>query len=110
MRPRVVVTGLGAVSPLGLSAEASWEAALAGRSGVRTIEFYDSSPMAIRIAGQVPEFDLRDYVEPRFEVIPGNRRVRFGLAATEMALADAGLLAREPSAEEHRAYCDAQQR
>jgi 3-oxoacyl-[acyl-carrier-protein] synthase II len=91
MRRRVVVTGLGAVSPLGLSVEASWASALAGRSGIRTIDIYDPTPLRTHIAGLVPPFDVRDFVEPRFGFGPTNRRLRFGLAATEMALRDAGL-------------------
>lgn len=91
MRRRVVVTGIGAVSPIGLSSEESWSSALAGRSGIRTIDIYDPSPLRTHIAGLVPPFDVRDFVEPVHEFLPDNRRLRFGLAATEMALRDAGV-------------------
>lgn len=91
MRRRVVVTGIGAVSPIGLSAEASWASALAGRSGVRTIDIYDPTPLRTHIAGLVPPFDVGDYIEPKFEFHPENRRLRFGLSAVAMALGDAGV-------------------
>jgi 3-oxoacyl-[acyl-carrier-protein] synthase II len=88
---RVVVTGLGAVSPLGLSVEASWEAASEGRSGIRTIDIYDPAPLRTHIAGLVDPFDVGDFVAPKFGFPASNRRLRFALAATEMALRDAGL-------------------
>ncbi len=91
MRRRVVVTGLGAVSPIGLSAETSWTAALAGQSGVRTIDIYDPSPLRTHIAGLVAPFEVSDFIEPRHAFHPENRRLRFGLAAVEMALVDAGV-------------------
>lgn len=91
MKRRVVVTGLGAVSPIGLSAETSWTAAIAGQSGVRTIDIYDPSPLRTHIAGLVAPFDVTDFIEPRHAFHPENRRLRFGLAAVEMALVDAGV-------------------
>jgi 3-oxoacyl-[acyl-carrier-protein] synthase II len=91
MRRRVVVTGLGAVSPLGLSVDESWASALAGRSGIGKIDIYDPSPLRTHIAGLVRPFDVRDYVTPAFDFAPANRRLRFALAATEMALSDAGV-------------------
>ena len=91
MRRRVVVTGIGAVTPLGLTAEASWRAAVEGRSGIRRIDFFDASPLKTQIAGIVDPFDLADYVRPRVEVPADNRRVRFALAAAEMAVKDSGL-------------------
>jgi 3-oxoacyl-[acyl-carrier-protein] synthase II len=91
VRRRVVVTGIGAVSPLGLTAESSWEAAVAGRSGIRTIDFYDATPLKTRIAGVVDAFDLSSIVTPRVPVPPDNRRVRFAMAAAEMAVRDSGI-------------------
>lgn len=91
MKRRVVVTGIGAVSPIGLSAEQSWASALAGRSGVRTIDIYDPLPLRTHIAGLVPPFEVGEFIEPKFEFHPENRRLRFGLAAVAMALGDAGL-------------------
>ena len=91
MRRRVVVTGLGAVSPIGLSVEESWESVLAGRSGIGTIDIYDPSPLRTHIAGLVPPFDVHDFVDPQHPFHSDNRRLRFGLAATQMALRDAGI-------------------
>ena len=56
-RRRVVVTGIGAVTPLGLTAETTWSGMLAGRSGVRTIASFDPSRVTSRIAGEIPDFD-----------------------------------------------------
>ena len=91
MRRRVVVTGLGAVSPIGLSVEESWKSALAGRSGIGTIDIYDPSPLRTHIAGLVPPFDVHDFVDPQHPFHSDNRRLRFGLAATQMALRDAAI-------------------
>lgn len=91
MTRRVVVTGMGAVTPLGLTVEASWQGAIAGRSGIREIDFYDASPLKTRIAGIVDPFDVSDYVQPVFPIPADNRRARFALAATEMAVRDSRL-------------------
>jgi 3-oxoacyl-[acyl-carrier-protein] synthase II len=88
---RVVVTGIGAVTPLGLTAEESWRNAVAGRSGIRTIDVYDASPLKTRIAGVVDEFDLAEIVAPRVPIPEGNRRARFAMAAAEMAVRDAAI-------------------
>ena len=54
---RVVITGFGAVTPIGLDAPSTWEAALAGRSGIGFIESFDASEFPVRIAGEVKGFD-----------------------------------------------------
>ncbi len=91
MMRRVVVTGVGAVSPLGLSADESWNNARAGKSGIRTIDIYDPTPLRTQIAGLVPPFEINEFVEPRFALESANRRGRFALASTAMAIEDAGL-------------------
>ncbi len=87
---RVVVTGLGLVSPLGIGVEKSWGGMLEGRSGVRRITHFDSTSFATRIAGEVDGFNPEDYIEPK-EVKKMDRFIHFGLAASTMAITDSGL-------------------
>ncbi|MEZ6194930.1 MAG: beta-ketoacyl-ACP synthase II [Planctomycetota bacterium] len=89
-RRRVVITGLGAVSPLGLNAADTWEGLLAGRSGVRTIDRFDVSDYPARIAGQVPEFDAASLMDGA-AARKLDRFVVFGMIAAHEAMRDAGL-------------------
>ena len=89
-RRRVVVTGLGAVTPLALAVRASWEAALAGRSGVSLIEQMDASGFTSRLAGEVTGFDPTT-VLPKREVRRMDRFAQLGLAAADEAIKDSGL-------------------
>lgn len=65
MKRRVVVTGVGVVSPLGLDVPATWEALLAGTSGIGPITRFDASAFAVRIAGEVRGFDPATFIEKR---------------------------------------------
>ena len=87
---RVVVTGLGLISPLGIGVEKSWGGMLQGRSGVRLITHFDASSFATRIAGEVDGFNPEDYIEPK-EVKKMDRFIHFGVAASTMAFTDSGL-------------------
>ena len=87
---RVVVTGLGAVTPLGIGAEQYWQGLLAGRSGVSPVEDFDCSAIATRIAAQVKDFRPEDYFD-RKEAKRMDRFAQFAAAASKMAVADAGL-------------------
>jgi 3-oxoacyl-[acyl-carrier-protein] synthase II len=89
-RARVVVTGLGVVSPLGIGVSANWEALLAGRSGIGAITAFDASALPVRIAGEVRGFDPDVWLEKR-EVKKVDRFAQFALAAAQMAVDDAGL-------------------
>lgn len=62
---RVVITGIGIISPIGRDADSYWRSLLEGRSGVRPIRTFDVSGLPIRIAGEIPEFDAKDYVEKK---------------------------------------------
>ncbi|MCK4727164.1 MAG: ketosynthase chain-length factor, partial [Anaerolineales bacterium] len=63
MRPiRVVVTGLGVVSPLGASLESFWDGLCAGRSGIDKITHFDANDLPCRIAGEIPDFDSSEYM------------------------------------------------
>ncbi len=87
---RVVVTGLGAVSPLGIGVPALWEGLLAGRSGVRRIQHFDSTNLAVKIAAEVPDFEPKAFMDHK-SVRRMDRFAQFGIAATREALADAKL-------------------
>jgi len=92
---RVVVTGLGVVSPLGLGAQRSFEALLAGRSGIRALDRFDVSDLPTKIAGQVPRGSLPGEYDPlRFANAKELRRydefILFALAAADEAMADSG--------------------
>jgi 3-oxoacyl-[acyl-carrier-protein] synthase II len=87
---RVLITGIGTVNPLGLDAASTWEAMLAGRSGIDTISAFDPSPFPVRIAGEVRGFDP-EAVASRKDARRMDRGVLFAVAATDEAVADAGL-------------------
>ena len=87
---RVVITGLGAVSPLGIGVRALWEGLLAGKSGVGRISSFDCSGFASRIAGEVPDFDASRWMDKR-EAGRVDRFAQFAVAASHEALSDAGI-------------------
>lgn len=89
-RNRVVVTGLGAVSPLGNDVAALWEGSCSGRSGVSRISRFDASSYASQIAGEVRGFEPEDWFE-RKEVRKTDRFAQFAMAATLEAVRDSGL-------------------
>jgi beta-ketoacyl-acyl-carrier-protein synthase II len=90
MNTRVVVTGIGAVSPIGLSASQSWENALAGVSGVAPISLFDASELQVRIACEVKGFDPEALLDPR-EARRQDRFEQFAMVAAAEALQQAGL-------------------
>lgn len=92
---RVAITGLGAVTPLGLDARSSWEAAVAGRSGVDWIQAFDPSGFPVRIAGEVKGFDPESVVE-RKEARRLERNVLLAVGAAREAWADADVGPIEP--------------
>ena len=89
-RRRVVITGLGLVTPLGNQVQDSWAALLAGRSGIQTITQFDASAFACQFAGEVKGFNIEDYI-PAKEARHMDRFIHFGLAASMQAVKDAGL-------------------
>ncbi|MBI1363030.1 MAG: beta-ketoacyl-ACP synthase II [Proteobacteria bacterium] len=90
MRRRVVVTGMGVVSPLGTGLAKTWDGLMNGRSGVRAITRFDTSDYACRIAAEVPDFNVDDWVnvkdQKKMDVF-----IQYGMAATAEALKMAGL-------------------
>jgi len=101
MLPRVVITGLGVVSPNGIGKEEFCRAILAGRSGVRSISRFDPSDLPVHIAGEIPDFDESQWVDPR-ERKHVSRVVPLAIAASSEALKDAGLDPASMSMEEQR--------
>ena len=89
-RRRVVVTGLGCVSPVGNTVAESWSNVLAGQSGIDLITQFDASNFACKIAGEVKGFDITDYI-PEKEARHMDRFIHLGLAAACQAVADSGL-------------------
>ena len=89
-RRRVVVTGLGCVSPVGNTVSEAWANLLAGRSGIDKITRFDASAMACQIAGEVKGFELEKYVSTK-EARTMDTFIHYGLAAAQQAVEDAGL-------------------
>jgi 3-oxoacyl-[acyl-carrier-protein] synthase II len=94
---RVVITGLGLITPLGIGVEKSWSGLTEGRSGIVRISRFDASAFQTQIAGEVDGFDPEDYIEPK-EVKKMDRFIHFGVAAASMALEDSGLKIDESNA------------
>jgi len=89
-RKRVVITGVGLISPLGADVDASWAALLAGKSGIGPITRFDASALETKIAGEVKDFDPLQYLD-RKEVRRTDRFAQFSVAAAVQALRDAKL-------------------
>ena len=87
---RVVITGMGAVTPVGLTAAESWSAVKAGTCGIAPITLYDASNMKAKLAGEVKGFDPANYMEKR-EARKIDRFAQFALAAAQEAVAQSGL-------------------
>src|SRR5881398_406102 len=93
---RVAVTGLGAVTPLANDARSTWEAALAGKSGIDWIKSFDASDYPVRVAAEVKDFDPADVASPK-EVRKLERNVLLSLGAAREAMGDAGLNGFDPT-------------
>src|SRR5215212_1775315 len=87
---RVAVTGLGAITPIGLDAPSTWESAVAGRSGIDFIQSFDAAEFPVRIAGEVKGFDPTSVAPPK-EARRMDRNVLLALAAAQEAWQDSGL-------------------
>jgi 3-oxoacyl-[acyl-carrier-protein] synthase II len=98
-RRRVVVTGLGCISPVGNTVGEAWSQLLAGRSGIGPITKFDASAFACKIAGEVKNFDLESYISAK-EARSMDTFIHYGIAAAAQAVADAGLDTGEALGEE----------
>ena len=89
---RVVITGLGAVTPCGIGVDNFWQAMLEGKSGVSTIERIDTEGQAVKIAAEIKDkdFNPEDYIDPK-DAKRMDRFTQFGIVAADEAIADAGL-------------------
>ncbi len=95
---RVVVTGLGIISPVGNSVKEAWDNILAGRSGIRPITRFDATAFATRFGGTIEGFDPKDYINPK-DARKMDPFIHYGIAAANQALQDSGLEITEENAE-----------
>lgn len=96
-RRRVVVTGLGLITPLGNSVESSWEGILAGKSGISPIEHFDTSGFSTQFGGSVKGFDVSEYM-PAKDARKMDTFIQYGMAAAIQAVTDSGLECTEENA------------
>ncbi|MRD72856.1 beta-ketoacyl-ACP synthase II [Rhodocyclus tenuis] len=97
-RRRVVITGLGIVSPVGNTVDQAWQNILAGRSGIDRITRFDTSTFPVQIAGEVKDFDVTQYIAPK-DARRMDTFIHYGIAAGIEAIRDAGLTANPDDAE-----------
>ncbi|GAC1542512.1 MAG: beta-ketoacyl-ACP synthase II [Myxococcales bacterium] len=95
---RVVVTGIGLVTPIGIGTEAAWQACIAGKSGIGPITRFDAKDLPTRIAAEVKDFRAEQFMDKK-EVRRNDLFIQFGLAGTQMAIVDAGLPLDKPLGE-----------
>jgi len=94
---RVVITGVGLVSALGLGTKETWDGLLAGRSGIGPVTHFDASDFSVRIAGEVKDFDPLRFVAKK-DVKKMDAFMQYALAASDFAMEDAGLVIKEDNA------------
>jgi 3-oxoacyl-[acyl-carrier-protein] synthase II len=87
---RVVVTGLGVVSPVGNSVKAAWDNILAGKSGIAPITNFDISDFSVRIGGEIRDFDVSEYI-PNKDARRMGKFIHYGIAAASQAIKDSGI-------------------
>lgn len=95
---RVVVTGVGMITPVGIGVEESWKGLIEGRSGIKKLTRFDASAFATQIAGEVEGFNPEDYIEPK-EIKKMDRFIHLAIAASDMAVKDSGLKVTDSNAE-----------
>ncbi len=95
---RVVVTGVGVVSPLGTGNRKNWDALVAGKSGIDLITRFDVSDMPVKIAGEVKDFVAEDFIDKK-EIKKMDLFIQYSLAASHFAMEDSGLVIDESNAE-----------
>jgi 3-oxoacyl-[acyl-carrier-protein] synthase II len=100
---RIVITGIGLVTPLGHSTEDTWAATVQGKSGIGPITLFDTTDYATKFGGEVHDWDPTKYIEPR-EAKHLDRFVQFGVVAADLAIADAGLKLTEAESERAGVY------
>ena len=103
MKRRIVVTGVGIISPFGTGIEKNWKGITEGKSGIRYISRFDASTFPVKIAGEVPDFNPEEYIEKK-EVKKMDTFIHYALAASIMAVKDAGLEVTSENAERVGVY------
>ena len=103
LKRRVVITGLGIISPLGTGIEKNWKGIIEGKSGIRNITRFDASNFPVMIAGEVPDFKPEDFIEKK-EIKKMDTFIQYALAAGMMAASDAGLKVTSENAERVGVY------
>src|SRR3989337_3514224 len=103
MKRRVVVTGIGVISPLGTGIEKNWKRILEGMSGIRRITRFDATNFPVQIAGEVPDFNPEVFIEKK-EIKKMDTFIHYALAASIMAVKDAGLEVTSENAERVGVY------
>jgi len=98
---RVVITGIGCVSPIGIGKEQFWQSVKAGRSGISAITRFDASDLPVRIAGEVKGFDPDQFIPPK-DRQHVSHAVAFAIAAADLTFKDAGLKPKEMELDERR--------
>ena len=99
MNRRVVITGVGLVTPLGIGVQESWQALCAGKSGVGEITRFDTSKFQTKIAAEVKGFRAEEFL-PKKEAKRTERFIAYAIAATRMALEDSGLVIDDTNAKD----------
>ena len=99
--PRIVITGVGALSPNGADREAYFSAVAAGRSGIKPITSFDATNLPCRIAGEIRDLEPGRWIDPK-SLKHVSRTVPMAIAATDEALADAGIVSSELDLETRR--------
>ncbi|MCU7938468.1 MAG: beta-ketoacyl-ACP synthase II [gamma proteobacterium symbiont of Bathyaustriella thionipta] len=94
---RVVITGMGMVTPVGLNVSESWENILAGKSGIKLIDHLDTEPFSVKFGGSIRNFDISDYLSPK-ESKKMDTFIHYGMAAGIQAIEDSGLEITEQNA------------
>ncbi|MYD31199.1 MAG: beta-ketoacyl-ACP synthase II, partial [Nitrospira sp. SB0661_bin_20] len=105
-RRRVVITGLGAVTPLGVGVDKTWHAVCAGKSGIGPVTRFDASGYPCRIAAEVKDFDPADHVEKK-EIKKMDTFIQYAVAASQEAVDDAGITITSDVAERVGVYIGA---
>ena len=95
---RVVVTGLGVVSPVGNTTDEAWKNVLAGKSGIAPIEHFDTTKFSVRFGGSIRGFDVSEYLNPK-DARKMDPFIHYGIAASTQAIRDSGLEVTEENAE-----------
>ncbi|NVN89515.1 MAG: beta-ketoacyl-ACP synthase II [Desulfuromonadales bacterium] len=95
---RVVITGVGAVSPLGIGNNVNWDALTSGKSGIGPITRFDASDIPVKIAGEVKDFNAEDFFDKK-EVKKMDLFIQYAMAAADFAMTDSGLVINDENAE-----------